>query len=92
MKKHFSFSRRSAAGAGRHEKAGSVIIIQSYTPSHYSIELTKQHDYEAFYEQEMLHRRHQSYPPYYFLAMVTVSHEEVTKAAHVTDQIVQFLK
>ncbi|WP_368929465.1 primosomal protein N' [Bacillus pumilus] len=89
--KTFQLLTQVSGRAGRHEKAGSV-IIQSYTPSHYSIELTKQHDYEAFYEQEMLHRRHQSYPPYYFLAMVTVSHEEVTKAAHVTDQIVQFLK
>ncbi|WP_025092559.1 primosomal protein N' [Bacillus safensis] len=89
--KTFQLLTQVSGRAGRHEKAGSV-IIQSYTPSHYSIELTKRHDYEAFYEQEMLHRRHQSYPPYYFLAMVTVSHEEVTKAAHVTDQIVQFLK
>lgn len=89
--KTFQLLTQVSGRAGRHEKAGSV-IIQSYTPSHYSIELTKQHDYEAFYEQEMLHRRNQSYPPYYFLAMVTVSHEEVTKAAHVTDQIVQFLK
>ncbi len=89
--KTFQLLTQVSGRAGRHEKAGSV-IIQSYTPSHYSIELTKQHDYESFYEQEMLHRRHQSYPPYYFLAMVTVSHEEVKKAAHVTDQIVQFLK
>ncbi|MBR0578816.1 primosomal protein N' [Bacillus sp. FSL K6-0046] len=89
--KTFQLLTQVSGRAGRHEKAGSV-IIQSYTPSHYSIELTKQHDYEAFYEQEMLHRRHQSYPPFYFLAMVTVSHEEVTKAAHVTDKIVQFLK
>ncbi|MGX7380116.1 primosomal protein N' [Bacillus sp. ESY92] len=89
--KTFQLLTQVSGRAGRHEKAGSV-IIQSYTPSHYSIELTKQHDYEAFYEQEMLHRRHQSYPPFYFLAMVTVSHGEVTKAAHVTDKIVQFLK
>ncbi|MCA0165460.1 MULTISPECIES: primosomal protein N' [Bacillus] len=89
--KTFQLLTQVSGRAGRHEKAGSV-IIQSYTPTHYSIELTKQHDYEAFYEQEMLHRRHQSYPPFYFLAMVTVSHEEVTKAAHVTDKIVQFLK
>ncbi|MGN7324449.1 primosomal protein N' [Bacillus altitudinis] len=89
--KTFQLLTQVSGRAGRHEKAGSV-IIQSYTPSHYSIDLTKQHDYEAFYEQEMLHRRHQSYPPFYFLAMVTVSHEEVTKAAHVTDKIVQFLK
>ncbi|MFS0656075.1 primosomal protein N' [Bacillus sp. 179-C3.3 HS] len=89
--KTFQLLTQVSGRAGRHDKVGSV-VIQSYTPSHYSIELTKQHDYEAFYEQEMMHRRHQSYPPFYFLAMVTVSHEDVMKAAHVSDQIAQFLK
>ncbi|MGE6631349.1 primosomal protein N' [Bacillus sp. NPDC077027] len=89
--KTFQLLTQVSGRAGRHEKTGSV-IIQSYTPSHYSIELTKQHDYEAFFEQEMYHRRQQSYPPFYFIAMITVSHEEVIKAAHVTEKIAQFLK
>ncbi|MCY8425701.1 primosomal protein N' [Bacillus vallismortis] len=89
--KTFQLLTQVSGRAGRHEKPGNV-IIQTYTPSHYSIQLTKSHDYEAFYQHEMAHRREQSYPPYYYLALVTVSHEEVTKAAVTAEKIAHFLK
>ncbi|CAN2251842.1 primosomal protein N' [Bacillus vallismortis] len=89
--KTFQLLTQVSGRAGRHEKPGNV-IIQTYTPSHYSIQLTKSHDYEAFYQHEMAHRREQSYPPYYYLALVTVSHEEVTKAAVTAEKIARFLK
>ncbi|WP_182070702.1 primosomal protein N' [Bacillus haynesii] len=89
--KTFQLMTQVSGRAGRHEKPGKV-IIQTYTPSHYSIQLTKTHDYETFFRQEMLHRREQAYPPYYYLALVGVSHEEVTKAALVTEKIANYLK
>ncbi|MGR3206448.1 primosomal protein N' [Bacillus glycinifermentans] len=89
--KTFQLMTQVSGRAGRHEKPGKV-IIQTYTPSHYSIQLTKTHDYETFFQQEMMHRRVQAYPPYYYLALITVSHEEVTKTALVTEKIVQYLK
>ncbi|ASB89667.1 primosomal protein N' [Bacillus sonorensis] len=89
--KTFQLMTQVSGRAGRHEKPGRV-IIQTYTPSHYSIQLTKTHDYEAFFQQEMLHRREQAYPPYYYLALITVSHEEVAKTALVTEKIAQYLK
>ncbi|WP_342625416.1 primosomal protein N' [Bacillus subtilis] len=89
--KTFQLLTQVSGRAGRHEKPGHV-IIQTYTPSHYSIQLTKTHDYETFYQHEMAHRREQSYPPYYYLALVTVSHEEVAKAAVIAEKIAHFLK
>lgn len=89
--KTFQLLTQVSGRAGRHEKPGQV-IIQTYTPSHYSIQLTKTHDYETFYQHEMAHRREQSYPPYYYLALVTVSHEEVAKAAVTAEKIAHFLK
>ncbi|MCY7822808.1 primosomal protein N' [Bacillus spizizenii] len=89
--KTFQLLTQVSGRAGRHEKPGQV-IIQTYTPSHYSIQLTKTHDYETFYQHEMAHRREQSYPPYYYLALVTVSHEEVAKAAFTAEKIAHFLK
>ncbi|MEG7281827.1 primosomal protein N' [Bacillus sp. 0909A] len=89
--KTFQLLTQVSGRAGRHEKPGNV-IIQTYTPSHYSIQLTKTHDYETFYQQEMAHRREQSYPPYFYLALVTVSHEEVAKAAVTAEKIAHFLK
>ncbi|NPC92523.1 primosomal protein N' [Bacillus sp. WMMC1349] len=89
--KTFQLMTQVSGRAGRHQKPGRV-IIQTYTPSHYSIQLTKTHDYEAFFQQEMFNRKYQAYPPYYYLALITVSHEEVTKAALVTEKIAQYLK
>lgn len=66
--------------AGRHDLPGEV-IIQSYTPEHYAIELAQAQIFEPFYEQEMKLRRRFSYPPYYFVVVVQVSHEDVMHAA-----------
>ncbi|MGG3661732.1 primosomal protein N' [Bacillus gobiensis] len=89
--KTFQLLTQVSGRAGRHEKLGQV-IIQSYEPSHYSIQLTKDHDYHTFFMQEMQNRRHQSYPPYYYLAMVNISHKEVMKAALAAEKIAGFLK
>lgn len=89
--KTFQLLTQVSGRAGRHELPGEV-IIQTYTPENYSIQLASMYDYDAFYEQEMFLRRSHSYPPYYFLALVTVSHPEITKVVSVTDKIVQYLR
>jgi len=42
---------------------GGKVVIQTYTPQHYAIRAAAQHDYDAFYEQEIAFRREQWYPP-----------------------------
>ncbi|MBQ0140309.1 MAG: primosomal protein N' [Kurthia sp.] len=66
--------------AGRHELPGEV-IIQTYTPEHYAIELAQAQIFEPFYDQEMKLRRRFSYPPYYFVVLIQISHEDVMLAA-----------
>lgn len=58
--------------AGRGDKEGEV-IIQTYTPEHYSIEAAAQQDYENFYRKELAFRRTLAYPPYSFLARLLVT-------------------
>lgn len=77
--------------AGRHELPGEV-VIQTYTPEHYSVELSKEQNYDVFFEREMYMRKMRQYPPYYYVALVTVSHPELLKAVQVTERIVSFLK
>lgn len=77
--------------AGRHELPGEV-VIQTYTPEHYSVELSKEQKYDVFFEREMYMRKMRQYPPYYYVALVTVSHPELLKAVQVTERIVSFLK
>ncbi|MBO9130212.1 primosomal protein N' [Bacillus sp. 165] len=77
--------------AGRHKLPGEV-VIQTYTPEHYSVELARHQQYDLFFEREMHIRKLYQYPPYYYLALVTVSHPELLKAVHVTEKIVSFLR
>lgn len=77
--------------AGRHELAGEV-IVQTYTPDHYSIQLASEYDYTAFYQEEMQLRRTFRYPPYYFLALLNFAHEDnarVHVAAHKAGHILR---
>lgn len=74
--KTFQLLTQVGGRAGRHELDGDV-VIQTYTPEHYSIEHATRHDYEAFYQDEMLQRRRTGYPPYFRLVLITFSHEDV---------------
>jgi primosomal protein N' (replication factor Y) (superfamily II helicase) len=89
--KTFQLLTQVSGRAGRHHLPGEV-VIQTYTPEHYSIQLAGQHDYDTFYQQEMIARKVHQYPPFYYVALVTVSHEELTKVVAVTDKIAQFLR
>ncbi|MBS7576856.1 primosomal protein N' [Enterococcus sp. MMGLQ5-2] len=75
----FQLLTQVAGRAGRAEKAGEV-VIQTYNPEHYAIQLVKHQDYEAFYQREMEFRRLLAYPPYYFTVQLTITHRDLKKA------------
>ncbi|GLC79885.1 replication restart helicase PriA [Lacrimispora brassicae] len=58
----FQLLTQAAGRAGRDFRNGDV-IIQTYSPEHYSIVTAANQDYEAFYHQEMAYRRLMKYPP-----------------------------
>lgn len=58
----FQLLTQAAGRAGRDSRNGDV-VIQTYSPEHYSIETAANQDYEAFYQQEMAYRRLMKYPP-----------------------------
>lgn len=88
--KTFQLLTQVSGRAGRHELPGKV-VVQTYTPDHYSIELASVYDFNSFYKHEMSMRKAFQYPPYFFLALVTVSHENNVKAMQTTQQIAQLL-
>ncbi len=87
----FQLLEQVSGRAGRHELAGEV-IIQSYTPEHYSIELVKSHDYHAFFQTEMQQRKFAQYPPYVYMTLITISHQELMKVIDVAETVVHFLR
>ena len=78
--KTFQLLTQAAGRAGRGEKHGDV-VIQTYTPEHYSIQMAQRQDYEGFYKQEMMYRKMLKYPPAGFLLqlLLTSPYEEKAK-------------
>ncbi|QHW34399.1 primosomal protein N' [Paenibacillus rhizovicinus] len=74
--KTFQLLTQVAGRAGRHELPGEV-IVQTYNPEHYAITSAQHHDYSAFVQEELKHRRFMAYPPFCRLILVTLSHEQL---------------
>ena len=60
-----------AGRAGRGEDGGEV-IVQTYAPSHYAILAAAKHDYEKFYQDEIVSRKELLFPPFVNLVKITV--------------------
>jgi len=67
--KTFELLTQVAGRSGRDSKEG-IALIQTYNPSHYSIELAKTHDYIRFYNKEIQIRKQLNYPPFCFLLAI----------------------
>jgi len=79
----FQLLTQVSGRTGRGEKPG-LVIVQTYTPRHYSIQAAVRHDYREFYRQEIEFRRRRGYPPFRVLGRVLITGEKknaVKKAA-----------
>ena len=86
----FQLITQAIGRSGRKEKQG-IAIIQTYLPSHYAITYAARQDYELFYRKEMEMRKIQFYPPYAYLASVTLRGKNEEKVIENTYRIVDFL-
>ena len=68
----FQLLSQVSGRAGRSDLLGEV-IIQTYNPGHYSIQLAKEHNYTKFYDEEMKLRKILSYPPFYYITLVNIT-------------------
>ncbi|WP_099468559.1 replication restart helicase PriA [Konateibacter massiliensis] len=75
----FQLLTQAAGRAGRGKKAGEV-VIQTYSPKHYSVEASKNQDYEEFYRQEISYRGIGGYPPVSNMLAVLILGESEEKA------------
>ena len=86
----FQLITQAIGRSGRKEKPGTA-IIQTYLPSHYAITFAARQDYELFYRKEMEMRKLQFYPPYAYLASVTLRAKNEETVIENTYRIVDFL-
>jgi len=64
--------------AGRSEKQGKV-IIQTYNPSHNTIQQVTRNDYEGMYAEQLYERQIYKYPPYFRIIKLTLKHRDFEK-------------
>ena len=79
----FSLLSQVTGRAGRGSDPGEV-IIQTYQPHHYAIQLAQQHDYEGFFAREIAVRAPLAYPPFSRMVNIRFSgvrEEQVQKTA-----------
>lgn len=90
----FQLLTQVSGRAGRADKPGEV-LIQTFNPDHYAIQLAKTQDYERFFRVEMGIRHMGNYPPYFFTALITASDKDEGVAAkkmfELSDQLKQTL-
>ena len=80
-----------AGRAGRGQKQGNV-IIQTYNPEHYSIQMASRHEYELFYQTDMMFRHKMNYPPFAFMSSITILCAKADQACILADKIYEKLK
>ena len=77
----FQILTQVAGRAGRENLPGKV-IIQTYNPENFAIELSKKQDYEAFYKTEITLRKQLNYPPFCDIIVIGITgenQEEISK-------------
>jgi primosomal protein N' (replication factor Y) len=87
----FQLLTQVAGRAGRGILPGQV-IVESYHPEHYAIQLAASQDYVSFFEKELHFRRLMHYPPFVGLASVLVRGAKLEKAIHWSRQIEAFFE
>lgn len=74
----FQLITQVAGRAGRGGYEGKV-VVQTYDPHHYSINLSKEHDYKSFYDNEIKIRKSFMYPPFYNMISLLIYGEKNDK-------------
>jgi primosomal protein N' (replication factor Y) len=87
----FQLLTQVAGRAGRSILGGQV-IIQTYTPEHYSIQMASRHDYDGFYEKELAFRREHGYPPFAKLAKLVYVHSNQKRCQEEAKRLYRILE
>lgn len=77
--------------AGRSDRLGKV-IIQTFNTDNYAINLSKNHDYEKFYDEEIKVRKRLYYPPYSFIALIKVGGKDFKETINESNKIASYVR
>lgn len=78
----FQLITQAAGRAGRGDTVGRV-VIQSYTPDNYAVEMAAKQDYQGFYDTELQLRNLMGYPPFSDLFQILISSKDLKECKEV---------
>lgn len=87
----FQLLTQVAGRAGRSKIAGEV-LIQTLQPEHYSLKHVLEHNYLAFYLEELQYRRELDYPPFSRIALIEFVGAEEAQVQHHARVFAQYLQ
>lgn len=87
----FQLLTQAAGRAGRGSEKGQV-VIQTYSPDNYSIQLAAKQDYQGFYEEEMMYRKLLKYPPVWNMMVMLVASKDSLYAGLCADLLAKKLE
>ncbi len=82
----FQLLTQVAGRAGR-QSAGAQVVLQTYAPDHYALLAAQEHDFPAFYTQEIAFRRQIGYPPFSRLVRFVYTSGSDDRGRRAADQL-----
>ncbi len=86
----FALLSQVAGRAGRSNIPGEV-IIQTMNPDNFTLKCVAHHDYENFYNYEMINRHKLDYPPYYYLVSIKIASKDYDLASKEIIKVKKYL-
>ncbi|MFH1847657.1 MAG: primosomal protein N', partial [Candidatus Omnitrophota bacterium] len=87
----FGLLTQVAGRTGRGEGA-SEVIVQTYAPENYAIEMASRHDYEGFFKREIASRKLFEFPPYSKIIKFTFKASKEQKAMDAAEAFAKLLR
>ena len=86
----FQILTQVAGRAGR-EKLPGKVVIQTYNPDNFSIDLAQKHDYKEFYNIEIALRKQLKYPPFCDIILISFTGTNEKELISTSEYVYNFL-
>ena len=87
----FQLISQVAGRAGRGPKGGRI-LVQTFNPDHVAVQCAARHDYDAFAQDELQHRRKFGYPPFVRLARIVLRGPDESKVRRHADHVADLVR
>jgi len=87
----FQLLAQVAGRAGRGLRGGQV-IVQTYNPAHYAVQMAARHDFAGFAQRELAFRREHGYPPFRRLVRLEYRHRKSERARLAAERLATTLR